>query len=284
MLNTNGYTSRHFNIITEDSDVITKSSTHIEKINNEYKYYYYLPLVLQKYFVKPYGFKIENNIASYKMKKIECKNLGECLYTNQITTEQFKLILDKIVVFQQECIVNGGIDDCSKEDSYNLVIKKTQDRIEPFPDLQNLLDRLNMAYQEYTKERKNWNKVIAHGDLCLGNILWPEQGSLLLIDPRGADTPEDLYMDEYYDLAKLSHSVMGNYDSIIYKINKDVLNKHEIEALFLDFLKDKNISINLLRVYEASLFLSMIPLHTEDKDNMSMFAIQCDKILSEIGF
>lgn len=284
MLNTNGYTSRHFNVITEDSDVITKGSTHIEKINNEYKYYYYLPLVLQKYFVKPYDFKIENNIASYKMKKIYSKNLGELLYSGEITKDQFKLILDKIVLFQQECIINGGIDDCSKDDSYNLVIKKTQDRLKSLPDLKYLLDRLTMAYGEYIKERKTWNKVISHGDLCLGNILWPENGSLLLIDPRGADTPEDLYMDEYYDLAKLSHSIASGYDKIIYKINKDISNKGEIETLFFNFLKDKNISISLLRVYEASLFLSMIPLHIDDKDNMSLFAIQCDKILSEIGF
>lgn len=284
MLNTNGYTSRHFNIITEDSGVITKSSTHIEKINNEYKYYYYLPLVLQKYFVKPYGFKIENNIASYKMKKIESKNLGESLYSGQITTEQFKLILDKVLVFQQECIVNGGVDTCNKEDSYNLVIKKTQDRVKSFPELRHLLERLSLAYTEYIKERKTWYKIISHGDLCLGNILWPDQDNLLLIDPRGADTPEDLYMDEYYDLAKLSHSILSEYDSIIYKISGDISNKSEIEALFFNFLKDTNISINLLRVYEASLFLSMIPLHTDDEDNMKMFSIQCDKILSEVGF
>lgn len=284
MLNTNGYTSRHFNVITEDSDVITKSSTHIEKINNEYKYYYYLPLVLQKYFVKPYDFKIENNIASYKMKKIECKNLGESLYSGQITTDQFKVILDKVCAFQQECIINGGIEQCNKEDSYNLVIKKTQDRIKSFPELEHLLERLSLAYNEYIKERKTWYKIISHGDLCLSNMLWPEQTTLLLVDPRGADTPDDLYMDEYYDLAKLSHSILSKYDSIIYKISSDISNKNEIEALFLNFLKDANISINLLRVYEASLFLSMIPLHTDDEDNMRMFSTQCDKILSKIGF
>ena len=34
------------------------------------------------------------------------------------------------------------------------------------------------------------------------------------VDPKGALEEEDLWTDPYYDLAKLSHSVLGNYDLI----------------------------------------------------------------------
>jgi hypothetical protein len=101
------------------------------------------------------------------------------------------------------------------------------------------------------------------------------------IDPRGATNPKDLYLDEYYDLAKLSHSILGGYEKIIY--NKTTKTK-SLEVIFLDYLKNKGICLELLRVYEASLFLSMIPMHTDYPDNILLFKDTCDRILKEVGF
>jgi hypothetical protein len=284
MLNTDAYTSRYFNVIKDKDGVITKSSTHIEKINNEYKYYYYLPHELKKYFVKPYDFSIENNVASYKMQKINEKNAGEMLCLSKINEESFIKLLSKILLFQTECIVSGEIRECTTKDSYYLVIQKTKERIKDNKELLNMLSRIELAYRFYIKERKTWNKIISHGDLCLSNMFWvEEQDMFLLIDPRGADIPEHLYMDEYYDLAKLSHSILGGYDCILYKQHKCLTN-YLIKDIFIDFIKTKNISINFLRVYEASLFLSMIPLHADNLNNIDLFKNSCDKILKEIGF
>ncbi|MBD6984623.1 capsular biosynthesis protein, partial [Vibrio parahaemolyticus] len=59
---------------------------------------------------------------------------------------------------------------------------------------------------------------VMHGDLCFSNILYDFRAKKIkVIDPRGI-TPEGvktIYGDLKYDLAKLSHSILGLYDYII---------------------------------------------------------------------
>jgi len=67
--------------------------------------------------------------------------------------------------------------------------------------------------------------VVGHGDPCFSNVLYDQQRYLLqLIDPRGATTEEALWTHPLYDLCKLSHSALGDYDFInnsLYRIGFD---------------------------------------------------------------
>jgi hypothetical protein len=110
-----------------------------------------------------------------------------------------------------------------------------------------------------------------------------------LVDPKGKDY---LYMDEYYDLAKLSQSINGNYDDIVYEnysfdIDSATLeiarkqNDHQ-QQTFKEYLKNEGIDVNLVRIYEASLFLSMLPFHLDDQQRMAAFLVNCNKILENI--
>ncbi len=96
-----------------------------------------------------------------------------------------------------------------------------------------------------------------------------------LIDPRGDFGGYGIYGDGSYDLAKLSHSVDGRYDfivedlfelseqnnSISYKIFSS--DKHEeIKKLFYKKLSRKA-DIRRIKLIQALLFLSMIPLHKD---------------------
>jgi hypothetical protein len=275
----NKYESRYFNNVLEKNGIIEKSSSNKQKIINEYNYYYHLPENIKKYFVQPKNLKIFDNLASYEMEKIDIKNLGELSSLYSISENSFYLILKNIKNFQEDCIIYGEIDLCETKDSYDLVINKTFGRIQNNQLLFLLFDRLNNAYSEYIKNRTTWKKIISHGDLCFSNILWSEEKNIFnLIDPRGAKIKKDIYIDEYYDLAKLSHSVLGGYDSIIYNGNPI---KKEVQDMFIQYIYEKDISFELLRVYEASLFLSMIPLHNK---NIALFVKQCDKILIDLGF
>ena len=273
------YESRYFNQVLDKGKIIEKSSYHKEKIVNEYNYYFYLPEKIQKYFVCPKNLKIFTNKASYEMEKINTKNFGKTLSESKISFDSFLIVLNNIKQFKDECVDVGKTISCNPNDSYSLVIKKTLDRIKNDDSLLLFFDRLILAYNFYIKNRSTWNSVISHGDLCLSNILWVENNNYFkLIDPKGAYEKNDIYMDEYYDFAKLSHSILGGYDSIIYGnsfITEDMKN------MFIEYLKEKEIDISLLRVYEASLFLSMIPLH---KKNTDLFVKQCDKILIDLGF
>ena len=59
---------------------------------------------------------------------------------------------------------------------------------------------------------------VLHGDFCFSNILYDFRSSKIkTIDPRGMtpDGHQTIYGDICYDIAKLSHSVLGLYDWIV---------------------------------------------------------------------
>jgi hypothetical protein len=137
---------------------------------------------------------------------------------------------------------------------------------------------------------------IGHGDLCFSNILYSKTTGLMrFIDPRGADGEEDLYVTPYYDLAKLSHSIIGNYDFInhgLYRleIGADLQVQLAIEpgapswarALFEQRLREAGYDPALIRLLEASLFLSMVPLHIDSPKKVLAFLVNGSRILDEL--
>lgn len=134
---------------------------------------------------------------------------------------------------------------------------------------------------------------ISHGDFCLSNILFDSRiDRLKVIDPRGLDAngEETIYGDINYDIAKLSHSIIGLYDFILsgafdvskvchsdydeYKLTIYIDERiQKIQKIFLEkkFLRE-------LGCYEVMpiiilLFISMLPLHEDDsKRQMALLA------------
>lgn len=282
MYNTNKYHSRYFNNVYEYEDTIIKSSTNIEKIKAEYRYYYYLSDSAKRFFVQPFNLKVINGVASYQMEKINVKNLAQIALSNNIKKESFSKILNKISIFKNENIYKSNK---TKKQSEYLVLKKTFDRIKQIENNDSeikLFKRIELAYRHFSKKRDVWNLTLSHGDLCLSNILWIEESSTIkFIDPRGAIKKKDIFMDSYYDIAKISHSINGGYENIIYGSNNNFI---YLKKTFDEYVNDLKIVYELLRVYESSLFLSMIPLHINKPDNIFMFKDVCDTILREVGF
>jgi hypothetical protein len=280
MFNTDFYNARYFNKIIKDKDTLIKSSTNIDKIIAEYNYYYFLSPDKQRYFVQPFNLLIGDKMASYTMECINYKNLSQLFQSEYVAPSSFVKILNKIEDFKLNSYDNEK--EKTLNNSRYLVLEKTKHRIKDFPEYQELFIRIEKAFNKYIQKRQTWNSVLSHGDLCFSNILWIKEIEMIkFIDPRGAINIEDMIIDEYYDLAKLSHSIFGKYESIIYDSNIEYTH---IENIFLEYLKEKNICLELLKVYEASLFLSMIPIHSNNSNNIKMFSSMCDKILIEIGF
>jgi hypothetical protein len=99
-----------------------------------------------------------------------------------------------------------------------------------------------------------------------------------MIDPRG-----DLCGDLLYDLAKLNHSVNGNYDCIdnqLYYFDQNgeakffmteragIVGAFEKMLVDLGFEEKDRRELDLVT---ASLFLSMIPLHSHNAVNQRLF-------------
>ena len=137
--------------------------------------------------------------------------------------------------------------------------------------------------------------MIGHGDLCFSNILYQKEAGLLkLIDPKGCLVEQELYTDPYYDLAKLSHSICGNYDffnSGLYQVvlGQDMKFHLAVDAdnrayaeIFKGYLKESGFDYRMVRIYEASLFLSMLPLHMDREQKVFALLLNAAGILERL--
>ena len=134
----------------------------------------------------------------------------------------------------------------------------------------------NLKKQIYDlSERKIFN--IIHGDFCLSNILYDLNSQIVrLIDPRGSFGKVGIYGDSRYDIAKLRHSISGGYDFIVAdlfevtqdrnKFSFDIYDDEKFDDLsdFLDVsIEQMGYNLYEIRLIEALLFTSMIPLHKD---------------------
>jgi len=124
---------------------------------------------------------------------------------------------------------------------------------------------------------------VMHGDFCFSNILYDSRADAIkVIDPRGLTHAGELsiYGDLCYDIAKLSHSVIGLYDFILagactlneqgpyqleFRLNTDpwldALQEAYLQRRFGGALAARD-SLPLVIL----LFLSMLPLHADDPE------------------
>lgn len=137
--------------------------------------------------------------------------------------------------------------------------------------------------------------VIGHGDPCFANALYSKAAMMLkFIDPKGAQTEDELWTNPYYDVAKLSHSICGRYDffnndlydieldrNFQLKLNIDFDNS-TYKTIFKQKLERNGFDYLSVRLYEASLFLSMLPLHIDNPHKVLGFILNARDILEEI--
>jgi hypothetical protein len=156
----------------------------------------------------------------------------------------------------------------------------------------NRIPRLQVVLEEIEKVSEkvsglgNWS--IIHGDLCLSNMIYDRRkNQLKLIDPRGSFVKEGIYGDPIYDLIKLSHSILGNYD--YFACNLFYLSQFEsefelsvaepslprvakeiCEEVITSQLGLRGISYQDLRILESGLFLSASAMHTETDRGLAL--------------
>ncbi len=97
-----------------------------------------------------------------------------------------------------------------------------------------------------------------------------------LIDPRGNLGSQGPWGPIEYDLAKLSHSVCGSYELITNNLLdwsfknslqprlSFAISNQKLVPVFSDWLEKKGQSLARVRLFETSLFLSMLPLHMDN--------------------
>ncbi|MBU5637828.1 aminoglycoside phosphotransferase family protein [Geomonas sp. Red69] len=309
------FNSRHFNNVTLTLQSVVKRSANARKIRAEHDFYGLLPESMRRWFVMPYDLTVGKNGASYAMERLLMLDMGQQWINGGFDTREFARFLEDILHF----LDGRARRSCSRQRAranfdrlYLTKVRERQAELHPlplrgylddmlrngssFPSLERLLECYLDLVAPY-RDRQPDYECIGHGDLCFSNILYDKRIRLLkLIDPLGAGSEDELYTDPFYDYAKLSHSVLGGYDFVVNGLSEIVvgtdlrLQLHTPEAdfdayaaVFLPPLEAQGIDLKRLRLYEASLFLSMLPLHIESPHNILTFALIAAHILKEVG-
>lgn len=315
-LHTN-FEARYFNSIQKDELYITKSSENKTKIENEYLYYDFLPDELKLFFLRPFQLEKGANAYSYKIEKLNVPDVSILWLHNSFNTKEFIIFIEKAFLFlkKRPTKVLQEKDYSSAIESF--YIKKVKDRIADLkskPEYATIseiiknstsignIDALFDAYKAkldaiLVTKRYQPRLALSHGDLCASNMLYDKRIDLLkLIDPRGAETQEGLYLDSYYDVCKLSHSIMGDYDLInngLFELayTQDLQIQLKIDQLpnndmfkkfFVKALEQNQFDYELVRIFEVSLFISMLALHIDNPKKVLAFILNAIRILNEI--
>ncbi len=312
---TGGFDARFFNSLRGDAYTVTKSSTNKKKIKAEHDYYYLLPDSMKMWYAMPFAYQEDGERASYTMERYHMSDIAIRFIHGAVSIEEFEDILDKLFYF----ISHRERKRISKEEydkiCYSLYIQKLEERIKllkqnkkftvfdtfiregtDFKGIDEVIAFYKRLYEKIMPGRKHgYESVIGHGDLCFSNILYNKEASLLrLIDPKGAEKEEDLWTNPYYDIAKLSHSICGCYDffnsglyeiaiedNLKFKVEIDTDNR-QYRDIFRNYLETNGYSYTVIRLLEASLFLSMLPLHMDQEKKVFGFILNAITILKEV--
>jgi hypothetical protein len=303
--------SRHFNDIISIGDRYVKKSTDAVKLKSEYEFLKNVPEHLKNYFAEVFEFSKNPDSVQYSMVSYEYKDVAHMYLSNSLNEDAFQILLSLLQKYFYDAAKPGNIP--FENNSFENMLSKNSARFDKlkktaFYDSLNafLLNFKGIAisdhHQRIEKELKKREKIyrkenyiFSHGDLCFSNILFSAQDSeIKLIDPKGYEN--NGMRSPYYDMAKLSHSIYGNYDLIINnKVKLDFdenmnafLNfskySHLIKygGLFLNLISRMKLDITLIRLIESSLFLSMIPLHSENKRKAFMLCLRSVEIFEDI--
>lgn len=312
---TSGFDARFFNTLEGDEYTVTKRSSNKEKIKSEYQFYQFLPKEMQHWFVQPFSYEESADSASYTMERMHMTDLAIQYVHGAISPEDLDSILRQLFYFLRTRCTKRISEEEYKRQSESLYLEKVLKRLEElkknsyFANMNQILgagtayEDIDAVYAHYQRLYERVHRkyrfeplaTVSHGDLCFSNILYQRHANILrMIDPKGAKKEEDLFMNPWYDLAKLSHSICGRYDffnSGLYRveIGKDLrlslqvdFDNQAYKECFERYLKENQFSYPVVRLYEASLFLSMLPLHMDNPQKVFGFLLNGIEILEEV--
>jgi hypothetical protein len=293
---------RQFNTLEIDSrrGLARKSSIHTSKLRDEIRWYLKLPKDLQFVAPRVFDYSLDVDSPYVEMEFYGYPSLNDIYLYGNCHPGAWSLILasigDLLDAFGKYCC------RCTSDDIRStlqaMYIEKTTDRLRHlgkderfgafFQDeleinglkcagIPRVLDSLHSTIEAagvYNCDEFH----ILHGDLCFSNILFHQAtGMLRVIDPRGNFGGLELYGDTRYDLAKLSHCMLGDYDFLVsglfdiewvgggLRLEPHLETHHqELKRLFERWLRERTgEDFWLIRIIESLLFLSMVPLHAD---------------------
>lgn len=301
--------ARHFNSVEATRFSVRKRGTPERKIYAEAKWFEQAPVVLRPFLPQFYG-AAEDDQVSYELEYLFLGSLSELFVFGQLPAAIWNQILASCRDFHSAMAqvrptraeVPAQLHTRFFDD---MIVAKSHRRMERFaadngvsldrewtingaamPGLTRVIDTMvSLAAPTGPGDIAFW-----HGDFHFANLMYDFRGNRVkAFDPRGMldDGSLSLFGDLRYDVAKLTHSVIGLYDYLIagrYRLETD---GHAFDLAFdlpdvvpevqrnfrnLGFTGGSPGSAPILAL-TALLFLSMLPLHADSRERqMAMLA------------
>lgn len=275
---------RPFNRITIEGDILTKEAVDEqgEKLAvRECTWYKKAGARNSKILPLIYG------TNPLRMEYIKGKNIYEC----QLSYGEKKEILNRLIYALHDLHQSGSVpaDSFSMREAY---FHKTMERLKKLEDLipfarertirVNGKECRNVYYYKRELEKKLEQLVcdqfyFIHGDCTFSNLMLREDGSPVLIDPRGYFGFTELYGDVRYDWAKLYYSIVGNYDRFNLKDFRLEIGENEVslsiqsnqwEDMEEDFFALTEARPEEIRLLHAVIWLSLTTYAWQDYDSI----------------
>lgn len=222
-----------------------------------------------------------------RMERIQGKNIYEC----QLDHEHKKDILSKLIGALQKlhdaAVVEA--DSFSVKEAY---FNKTMQRLHTIRDLVPFADRRTVVVNGKTCRNVFFYKreleqaldalrcekfALIHGDCTFSNMMLREDGTPVLIDPRGYFGFTEIYGDPMYDWAKLYYSLVGNYDRFNLKdfrleitqegVRLDIAS-NQWEDMEEEFFCMTGADRKMIRLLHAVIWLSLTTYAWQDYDSV----------------
>lgn len=302
---------RVFNELVYEDHLLIKRSGDTAKIRAEAHWYENLPAPLRLH-VPRYAGRIERgHKAGYGVEYLYAPLLGELAAFGALPLPSWLEILSACFEFLGKCHAIRPPDGAPEaSDGFaahffqSVVVAKTWERLEAWcrQSGMSLDDRIDLDGHLHPSLRETAASLIArvpptrpghvrfwHGDLFFGNMFYDFTARrVMCIDPRGQLGPGELalYGDMRYDLAKLAHSILGQYDKILlgrarlseagptrWRFEVDAQpHQARLEEIYTAYAAETcGVPPDELRALTALLFLSMLPLHHDRPDLQKQF-------------
>lgn len=306
-------TQRSFNSLYIEDGIVYKTGLPILKIKAEGEWFKSIPPIIKKY--TPQLISVGDNELGhpfYSLEYLPYLPLNEIFVHGRNSSifwsRQFglfnKYFFDSRVAVDRD--LTHSINEQIINDAESLYYSKTYSRLKEF-DNSAILEHevlingkkqlVKNIIDECISKTKKLPLIpsILHGDFCFSNILYDSRSKKIkIIDPRGIsyNNVMTIYGDQKYDLAKLTHSVIGLYDFIIsgrYEIKKDCSGNEyicfdidqrlaDIQNKFYDYCFLDGISISDIIPLVVLLFFSMLPLHKDRPDRQKAMILNAFRL------
>ena len=308
--------ARYFNSLkfNRESKIVTKTSQNITKLINEIEWYKKIPDDLSRLTPKIIDSDQSKN-PFLKLEYIKYPTLAELWLYSDFSPKLWMGMLDELFDILNKFKKYSGSVTVG---DYDLIYKtKTENRL-------NELINSNESFKQILasdvllingKKYRNWQAIkedielrirdlyhkddncLIHGDLCFSNIFCDfKSKNFKLIDPRGK-WGSTMFGDMKYDVAKLRHSLVGGFDTIVNGLCTASLTEsnhismkifepknHQQICRYLDELIQNRWNLNEIKLIEGLLFISMLPLHKDNFERqLAFYSIGIQRLNEVLG-